>query len=71
LWIGRAKLGAFRACAPERHEHVVFALAEKKGHIEPHVIIERLLRIDSLHTTPMEALRLLAELKKLAEIGGK
>lgn len=33
----------------------------------PHAVIERLLSVDPLHTTPMEALLLLAELKKLAE----
>lgn len=37
---------------------------------ETRTVIERLSRVDPLHTTPMEALLLLAELKKLAE-GGK
>jgi DNA mismatch repair protein MutS len=32
-------------------------------------VIDRLLRVDPLHTTPMEALILLAELKKLVERG--
>jgi hypothetical protein len=54
-----------------RQEQEVFAIAETNGHVEPHAIIEKLSRIDPLHTTPMEALRLLAELKQLAEIGGK
>ena len=34
-------------------------------------VLERLTRVDPLHTTPMEALLLLAELKKLAEGGDK
>lgn len=53
----------------KRREQEVFALAETNGHIEPHLVMEKLSRIDPLHTTPMEALSLLAELKKLAEIG--
>jgi DNA mismatch repair protein MutS len=48
-----------------------FAVAENNGHIESQAVIEKLARVDPLHTTPMEALKLLAELKKLAEIGGK
>lgn len=48
-----------------------FAVAENNGHSEPHAVIEKLARVDPLHTTPMEALRLLAELKQLAELEGK
>jgi DNA mismatch repair protein MutS len=49
---------------------------EKQGHAFPvaegnprHIqtVLERLLGVDPLHTTPMEALLLLAELKKLTE----
>jgi DNA mismatch repair protein MutS len=50
-----------------RQKHQVSEVAESNGHIEPRALIDRLSRIDPLHTTPMEALRLLAELKKLAE----
>jgi DNA mismatch repair protein MutS len=55
----------------KRRKDDVFSVAESNGYIEPHAIIERLSRIDPLHTTPMEALGLLAELKKLVEFGGK
>ena len=48
-----------------------FMVAERNGCHEPHAIIEKLSRIDPLHTTPMEALGFLADLKKLAESGGK
>lgn len=58
------------ALAP-RYETRTFAVAESNGYIETHAVIEKLSQVDPLHTTPMEALRLLAELKKLAEIGGK
>lgn len=55
----------------KRREQEVFAMAETNGYVEPDLVMEKLSRIDPLHTTPMEALRLLAELKKLVEIGGK
>ena len=41
------------------------------GHPEAYAVVERLLEIDPLRTTPMEALLLLAELKKLAKGAGK
>lgn len=50
-----------------RHENRTFAVAENNGYLESHAVIEKLSQVDPLHTTPMEALRLLAELKKLAE----
>lgn len=54
--------------APTRlHENRTFAVAENNGYFESHAVIEKLSRVDPLHTTPMEALKLLAELKKLAE----
>jgi DNA mismatch repair protein MutS len=55
----------------KRKEREVLAIVETNGCAEPRAVIDRLSRIDPLHTTPMEALRLLAELKKMAEIGGK
>jgi DNA mismatch repair protein MutS len=42
---------------------------EGKERAETQAVIERLSRIDPLHTTPMEALQLLAELKKLGDSG--
>jgi DNA mismatch repair ATPase MutS len=54
-----------------RQKSQVAAVAESNGHIEPRAILDRLSRIDPLHTTPMEALSLLAELKRLAESDGK
>jgi DNA mismatch repair protein MutS len=41
--------------------------ARKNEHLGTQTILHRLLQADPLHTTPMEALLLLAELKKLAE----
>jgi DNA mismatch repair protein MutS len=52
-------------------ENTVVVVAENNGRVAPPAIIEKLVRIDPLHTTPMEALVLLAELKKLAGSGGK
>ncbi len=48
-----------------------FAVAENNGNRASHVVIEKLSRVDPLHTTPMEALLLLAELKKLSESSEK
>lgn len=47
------------------------AQTKEKEHLGEQAVIEQLRRIDPLHTTPMEALVLLAELKKLVESGGK
>lgn len=51
--------------------HPEFAVAESNGHRDLRAVCDKLSRIDPLHTTPMEALRLLAELKRLAESEGK
>src|SRR5262249_19054105 len=48
----------------------VAATTESK-HGQIQALLERLANVDPLHTTPMEALLLLAELKKLAEGTGK
>ncbi|MBI3247409.1 MAG: DNA mismatch repair protein MutS [Deltaproteobacteria bacterium] len=53
------------------NEKEILAVAEANGYSVPHAIIAKLVRTDPLHTTPMEALLLVAELKKLAESGGK
>jgi DNA mismatch repair protein MutS len=47
------------------------AQTKEKEHPGEQAVIDQLRRIDPLHTTPMEALVLLAELKKLVESGGK
>jgi DNA mismatch repair protein MutS len=54
-----------------RQGNQTVAFAESNGQLDLHAVLEKLTLIDPLHTTPMEALRLLAELKKLVEIGGK
>lgn len=48
-------------------EQEIPMVAEPYGVREPHAVLKKLMAIDPLHTTPMEALRLLAELKKMAE----
>jgi len=45
--------------------------AEKSSSSATRAVIERLLKADPLHTTPMEALLLLAELRKLAQEAGR
>ena len=47
------------------------AQTRENGRAEAQAVLDRLLRADPLHTTPMEALLLLAELRKLAEGGGR
>lgn len=54
-----------------RQKQELLAVAEHNGSGASHAVLEQLTRIDPLHTTPMEALRLLAELKRLAESSGK
>jgi DNA mismatch repair protein MutS len=49
----------------------ISSLAEKNGHRESSTVIRKLASVDPLHTTPMEALRLLAELKEIAAAMGK
>ncbi|MGH7960696.1 MAG: MutS-related protein, partial [Candidatus Binatia bacterium] len=50
------------------HREVARAEVDRQnGRTSVQTVIGRLLSIDPLHTTPMEALLLLAELKKLAE----
>jgi DNA mismatch repair protein MutS len=71
------RLGSGRAGRRKRREPVLAGLDPRKiiqakgrrgnGHPEAQAAVERLLEIDPLRTTPMEALLLLAELKKLAE----
>jgi DNA mismatch repair protein MutS len=59
---------------PERtqpHAQEIPLTAEQYRVREPHVVLKKLMTVDPLHTTPLEALRLLAELKKLAESGGE
>jgi DNA mismatch repair protein MutS len=47
------------------------AQTKEKEYPGEQAVIDQLRRLDPLHTTPMEALVLLAELKKLVESGGK
>ena len=68
------KQRATLAPATQGYEQVTAVQGEvvrENGHMLVRTVIERLRRIDPLHTTPMEALLLLAELKKLAEEIGR
>jgi DNA mismatch repair protein MutS len=54
----------------KRRKDDVFSIAESNGYAAPREVLTKLARIDPLHTTPMEALRLLAELQQLVkEVG--
>ncbi len=59
------------AAAEQKIEPAMLAVAETNGAYAPLSIVAKLARVDPLHTTPMEALLLVAELKKLAESGEK
>lgn len=55
----------------QKIEPEMLAVAETNGAYASPSIVAKLARVDPLHTTPMEALLLLAELKKLAENSSK